>query len=275
MRVSELINIVYFLFLAVLAALRPLTPARRLGIILTGATAAGLSWFADVTGRFAGPFLSSVFRDWLPAPLFLVAYWTAGLFFTGPNEKLQSALIRLDRKILGIGGSGSPGRVRSRFVAGCLELAYLFCYPLLPMGLAVLYAAGMRHQADALWTVVLPSVYLCYATLPFAQTLPPRVLRNEGPPLMPKTLVTRLNLQILHYGSIQANTFPSAHVATAVSVSLVLLHLAPLAGIAFFGVSICIGFAVVLGRYHYAVDAVLGAAVAVAVFLIYLAFQRG
>jgi len=266
MRPAEVMNIVFFSYLLVMAWVRPLTAGKRVRATLTAAAAIGVFWSMQPVGRRL-PFLpSSIIRDWLPAPLFLVAYWTAGLFFASANERLQSRLIRFDRTVLGRMGRDSIHKT----VARLLEFAYLLCYPLLPVGLGVLYIARMRRCADEFWTVVLAAAYLCFAVLPFAQTLPPRMLASGGGPVLPPTKMRAFNLWILRHGSIRANTFPSAHVATAFSVSLVLLHLVPLAGIVFLGISLCIAIAAVLGRYHYAADALIGAAVAAAVFLIYL-----
>ena len=57
-----------------------------------------------------------------------------------------------------------------------LELAYLMVYPLIPLGLATLYIAGMQHNADYYWVVVLLATYTCFAVTPFVPALPPRVL---------------------------------------------------------------------------------------------------
>ena len=75
------------------------------------------------------------------------------------------------------------------------------------------------------------------------------------------------NRWILKHGSIHAISFPSAHVASAFAVALALLRFAPAFGLVFLFVSIWIALGAVVGRYHYALDALLGAATALAVFL--------
>ena len=74
-----------------------------------------------------------------------------------------------------------------------------------------------------------------------------------------------MNLWILKYGSIQAISFPSAHVASALAVSLVLLRFVPIAGLVFLVISFWIAVAAVIGGYHYAIDVLLGAAMALIV----------
>jgi len=236
-------------------------------------TAVGVAVIGLVSGvklldQVLSPLSASVIRDWLPAPLLLVAYWTAGLFFVAPNEKLQNRLIQLDRKALGrLKGYPAGARVHP-WMATYFELTYLLCYSLLPFGIGALYIARLGRHADEFWTIVLSSTYLCYVALPFAQTLPPRILMTRKESILPPTTVRDLNLWILCHGSIQVNTFPSAHVAMAFSVSLALLRFLPQAGIAFLWMSVSIAIGAVLGRYHYAADVCIGAAVAIAVFLI-------
>jgi membrane-associated phospholipid phosphatase len=76
-----------------------------------------------------------------------------------------------------------------------------------------------------------------------------------------------LNQWLHRHGSIHAISFPSAHVASALAVSLVLLRFVPFAGLLFLIVSVWIAVAAVVGRYHYALDVLLGAVVALGTFL--------
>jgi hypothetical protein len=271
MRTAELINLVYFFFLIALAWVRPLAASRRAKATALAVTASAIVWGAQFLGRALQPLPASVIRDWLPAPIFLVAYWTAGLFFTAPNEELQDRLMRFDGKILRRLRQYREGAGVPAWAAVWFELAYHLCYPLVPFGLGVLYLLRMGRYSDGFWTIVLPAAYLCDAALPFLQTIPPRMMQAGEEPVLPATKVREFNVWILRRGSIQANTLPSAHVATAFSVSLVLLYLAPWAGVVFLFVSIGIALGAVLGRYHYAVDALLGAALALVSFLAGLA----
>jgi membrane-associated phospholipid phosphatase len=215
--------------------------------------------------NFLPPLPSSVLRDWLTAVLLQVPYWQAGQFFLAPDEKLQERLAAFDRRLL---QRLLPDHATlwSKAFALYVEIAYLAVYPLVPLGLAVLYFAHQRHYADYYWTVVLLAMYPCYATTPFVQALPPRVF-SDTTSAIPETRLRRLNLQILRHASIQAVTFPSAHVAAAVAASLVLLRLAPLEGLAFALVALSIAVGAVAGRYHYAADVLWGALLGLAVFV--------
>src|SRR5262249_28162769 len=136
------------------------------------------------------------------------------------------------------------------------ELAYLMTYALIPAGLAVLYWAGRRHYADYYWAVVLMATYVCLAITPFVPALPPRVVTGYAQRLR-SSRVRSLNQRILSQASIQAITFPSAHVAAATAASLVLLELVPWVGLVFAWLGISISVAAIVGGYHYVADVLL------------------
>jgi membrane-associated phospholipid phosphatase len=135
---------------------------------------------------------------------------------------------------------------------------------MVPAALGALYLLHGRGQADQFWTVVLAATYTCYLMVPFIQTMPPRSLAGTDPFAPLPGPVRTLNLFILRRASIQMNTFPSAHVASSLACALVLLRVSVPVGIVFLIIAISIALGAVLGRYHYAADAILGATVALA-----------
>jgi membrane-associated phospholipid phosphatase len=181
---------------------------------------------------------------------------------------MQNRLLAFDRWLLPR-TSAKSGTERNS-IGFLLEMAYLFCYPLLPLGLTAIYAAGLRDKVNGFWLVVLIATYLCYAITPFVPAFPPRSIINEQPvgsaPAKAANKGRIFNLFILQHGSIHAISFPSAHVASAFAIALVLLHYAPLIGAAFLIIAILISLGAVIGRYHYALDVLLGAATALIVF---------
>jgi membrane-associated phospholipid phosphatase len=268
MRNSEWIQAGFAAILALVAWIRPLEPARRKAITIFAVAAIAVVALARLSVYVLGPEASSILRDWLPVPLTLIPYWQTGQFFKGPDEKTQSWLVASDRAILGF-------FARSGFRFGpiarlTMEWAYALCYGLAFFGLVVLYAAGLRRETDVYWTLVLIPTYLCYAATPFFPALPPRSLRTE--PARTQTTKSRVfNLWLLKYGSIQAISFPSAHAACAMAISLVLLRDLPIAGLVCLVISFWISVAAVVGGYHYAIDVILGAALAL---VFYLAWQH-
>jgi membrane-associated phospholipid phosphatase len=220
---------------------------------------------ARSTAIFLPPLYVSVLRDWLTVALFLVPYWQTGQFFQGPNHRIEERLLAFDRWLMPR-AAGTSGTARTGFGL-ILELSYLFCYPLVPLGLLALYVAGQRDHVSSFWLVVLVATYLCYAITPFVPAYPPRDLAGSEPARAQTGKARIFNRWILKHGSIHAISFPSAHVASTFAVSLALMRFTPLFGLIFLFISVWISLGAVIGRYHYALDVLLGAVTALAVFL--------
>ena len=278
MRMTEQIQLGFALVFAVVAwgtmlRMRPL-PIRRRWVVTALAGVAALVFavlHAARTHVRADHY--AVLLDIVTIALFLVPYWQTGQFFTVPNEKIQSRLLAIDQRLLPH-ASATSGTGRG-IVGLVLEMAYLSCYPLVPMGLIAVYAAGLRDKVEGFWLVLLVATYLCYAVTPLVPAYPPRSLLGA----MDTSTLTRddaankgrlLNRLILKHGSIHAISFPSAHVASAFAIALVLLYYAPLLGLVFLAIAVMISLGAVIGRYHYALDVILGAVTALAVFLVCL-----
>jgi membrane-associated phospholipid phosphatase len=271
MRASEWIQIVFALGIGLLAWMRPLGTRRRLRIALLAVIVPA----AILIARFAlGGFAGSVVRDWLPAALLLIPYWQAGQFFTGPDARIQKWLAQTDEEALHvvrrIVGSGENGRWARYF-----ETAYLMCYPLVPIGMAVLYLGHHRAAADFYWIVVVLASDICFAVTIFVPAMPPRLV-PEGAAEFAVTAnkVRKLNLEVLNRGSIQAITFPSAHVASTTAVALVLIRFLQVTGAIFLVIAASIAIGAFLGRYHYFLDVALGALEALIVFMVCISVFR-
>ncbi len=266
---TEWISLAYFSFFILLAWFRPLSGMQRtritmmggLGIILVVAAA-----FADEMARFAA---APTIRNLLPALLMVLAYWQSGCFYVTPNRRLQERLLEIDRRIaFPFGKLHRSGRIR-RLIFGYLEIAYLFCYPMVPLGIGILYLLKMESYSQDFWLMVLPPSYFCYAVVAFVQTLPPRVLEKGMPAVFPDCgKIRAFNIGIIRHAGIQVNTFPSAHAAASMAVALALLPLAPIAGWILVWIAVSIALAAVAGRYHFSADVFLGTAIAVIWFLL-------
>jgi membrane-associated phospholipid phosphatase len=245
MRTAELVNLAYFSVFTVLALVWGLPASSRIKAVLIGLAGLGLN---QVAARTDG-----ILRDWLPVPLMALAYWQSGCFFQKANPRLQAIFESSERRIL---------RLLPVDLAACahtwlgtlLELAYVFCYPIVPLGLTALYLAGFKNAADDYWTVVLLSAYPCYVLLPFIQLLPPRLVERRDQTGHANGVFRRLNLWLVRQVTHEANTFPSGHVAASAAIALVLLWFTPAAGVVFSVIAAGIAAGCVVGRYHYAID---------------------
>ncbi|RZU42048.1 phosphatase PAP2 family protein [Edaphobacter modestus] len=274
MRTSEWIQIGFAVVFSIAAwatgfTSRPL-PLRRRWIVT------GLAAFAVVAvalvhlcASYLSPEQFLILLDGLTVTLFLVPYWQTGQFFLKPNPQIQDRLMAFDRWLLpGIAAKSGTERNSVGFI---LEMAYLSCYPLVPLALAAVYLAGLRAKVDGFWLVLLVSTYLCYAITPLVPAFPPRSVTGDQPaakePLKKANKGRLFNGWILHHGSIHAISFPSAHVASAFAIAFTLLYYAPWIGLIFLVIAILISLGAVVGRYHYALDVLLGAVTALIVFL--------
>jgi membrane-associated phospholipid phosphatase len=224
---------------------------QRRRVVITGIALVGVAII--IAFRF------SVIRDFLPLTFIPFAYFQTGQFVLPLHNKFQSWLELVDQKFI----FRLPRPVMLLF-----ELAYVCCYPLVPAGMFALYLSGNAQFATEFWNAVLPPAYLCYATFPFIQTLPPRAIEARVPWEPHYTVMRKLNAFVLRHVSTGSNTFPSGHVAASVAVSLELLVRAPHVGIVFLLIALCIAAGAFFGRYHYSVDVVIGAFLALISFAV-------
>ncbi|MCI0415815.1 phosphatase PAP2 family protein [bacterium] len=246
MRTSEWICFAFLALFLVLGLIRTLPPRQRIRVMTLGICGMLLIWLGTIF---------TVLRDWIPALLMLFVYWQGGSFFSKTNEKLQAYLERFDQRLF----AKLPVPVNLFW-----EIAYFFCYPLVPGAIATLYALNLRNQVDFFWTIVLPPTFLCHIVVSLYQTYPPWKFRDVS---LPGSL-RKMNFLVIQHASIQVNTFPSAHVAASVAIALAMLQIHWIAGLVFLFLAISITVSTVMGRYHYAADAVLGIFLALGWFVI-------
>jgi len=270
LRAAEWINVLAFPAFIALAWGRPnLGLVRRATITTIGVAALAITLIAALLlPRLVAPLPASVTRDWIPYLLLLMFYWQAGQFVTHTDFSVEARLQSLDGALVAPLLEWCARLSVGTWILAYLELAYLFCYASLPLGLATLYLLRQGRNAGHFWTVVLLAAYASYGALPFLQTRPPRVLGEKWSEPLLSGRVRALNFWILRHASIHANTCPSAHVASTTACALVLLRLTPLwVGLLFLFIAVSIALGAVAGRYHYAADAFLGVLVASAAFL--------
>ena len=249
------VSLPYFAYIAVAAVLVPgLRWRGRLRAIFIAAVALELTVLASRADAF-----------WLrlvvaPPLVLILGYYASGALWTGPMPAIERFLAACDRAL-------RVKEIASRLphqVIVILELAYAGVYPLIPIALAVHLWFSPSADANRFWTVILVTDYICFAALPWIQTRPPRAIETEGPW---SHGLRSFNLAFLSRASHGVNTVPSGHAAEALAAAL-LASDAPLpVAAAMWTAAMAISAGAVFGRYHYAVDAIAGWLVAVAVFL--------
>jgi membrane-associated phospholipid phosphatase len=256
-RASETLQLAYFAACAALACVRPLPAARRLQI---AAIAAPMIAAIIALARYGG----SNVRDWAPAAGVLAGYYASGRFFVRPSPRVEAWLMAWDRRLL-----GDPATRFARWpraLLAYLEIVYMGCFLLVPAGFGALAAAGRSDLADRYWTIVAGAEFGAFAPLTMIQTRPPWLVERK--PVLADRAVHRAAAQMVERFTIHANTFPSGHVAGSLAVAFALLGPLPWLAAAAFVLAISIAVATVVGRYHYMIDGVAGAALAGAVWTI-------
>ncbi len=257
MRASEWIVCGYFAYLIVLARIQPLSASRRNRVLVVGVVCIGLVF---VLSQLRLQLPMRIARDWVPCIYLLQGYWMSGLFFRRPMPAVEDRLLRLDGRLLAAVRLDAVVRRTPAPVLELLELAYLCAYPLVPAALALVYGAGLRGQADEYWTPVLLAAFACYGVLPWIQTRPPRAIEPPGAMDQRRLALRRLNRVVLDRASVQVNTFPSGHAATAIAAALAAGELMPALVLPLHAAAGAVAVSTVVGRYHYAADTVLGVA---------------
>lgn len=247
-------SVLFFAFVIAMAALMPRLPSRR-RLLAAGGALLGL---AACAAAALAPYRTFTHELLLPPLLLLGAYWTSGLLFTTPMLRVERAFCAIDSR-LGIDGYAAS---TPRWMAELLEVAYAGVYPVIPIALAIHELLTPAPDVARFWTVILVTDFICFGVLPWIRTRPPRAFLAPPPW---QSRVRAFNLRLLGTASIQVNTFPSGHAAEAAAAAI-LVASAPwpfVASMSLAAALICAG--AVLGRYHYAVDAVAGVAVAIVV----------
>lgn len=265
MRTSEWLLLGYLAYLLMIAVTRPVPGVRRgrlvVCILAIGALAVSLAAAPRV-------WLTGFARNWLPLLYIFVCYHLSNALFVPPHEGAEALFARFDRWVRRLVDLPRMMAQAPRLVVEFLELSYFGYYAALPIGYLALVVAGHGGQADRYWTLVLLAQFPCFALLPWVRTRPPWALETPGPMDQRPLLVRRLNRFVISHASIHFNTFPSSHTAGTLATCLGVMALSPATGLALFVLSVCVAVATIVGRYHYAGDAIAAVATALAAWAV-------
>jgi membrane-associated phospholipid phosphatase len=310
--IAEQVALAFFVYITLAAFVFHLA-VRDLGLIVTLNAVTLGTLMALRRNRQRAPWLAAA-ADLFPALLILVAYRESGLLLTpDPAHHLDYVFIQWDRVLLQNHFIQALLQAGTPWLQHYLELAYLLCYPLVPLGVAAIHYASQRSAAgemcsngmdnvappswrhlpagcrryssepaaargkramDDFWAAVLLATLFCFAVYPFFPLTPPRVLFADVPGPHVAPLLRKWNFWLLDHYSVQVCLFPSGHVAAVTAVALAVRKHAPRLGALFLFLAASVALATVYGRYHYAADAVAGALVGVAAYLASQAIQH-
>lgn len=258
LRPSEWVLVLYFSYTALLTQVFRLPAMECLASLAVPVLLFSLAYLDSFNPRR----WSSMFRDWAPSPLVLVAYWQLN-WFQSPRhlEDLEQVWLTWDRMILSNFGLRAGIESLGPLFPYILELSYVLMYTIPPLSVAALYIIRRRDRVDAFLFPFLLGTLSAYALLPYFPSGSPRV---EHPLLDQPNITTiwrHFNIWILSRGDIQTSVFPSGHVTASFSAAFAMMLALPERK--WFGrflmmMAVLISIATVYGRYHYAADGFAG-----------------
>jgi membrane-associated phospholipid phosphatase len=239
----------FFVALAVAALAAPASRRRRAQVALLSAVIA--------IGVIAASQAGEAIRGWLGHAYLVAGYWIPALLISSdPPGRFESWLVRTDEWCRRFAIGPPP------WATSILELSYLLCYVLVPVAFVLVWVNGTMTDVDQFWTAVLLSGFLCYASLPWLISRPPRTLNAAAVETAGLRGVNEFVLKRVSHGM---NTFPSGHVAVSMAAALEVMAVSRPAGTVLLAIATAIAAGAVLGRYHYALDVVVGAMLGITV----------
>jgi membrane-associated phospholipid phosphatase len=146
-----------------------------------------------------------------------------------------------------------------------LHLGYLSYYFILAGAPLGLWLTGRHAAAAETALAMMVAFYVCYAVFLFFPVAGPRYLfpmaENAATAIAPAVFTHRL----LEQGSAWGTAFPSSHVAVSLVAACEAWRSWRPLGAVLVPAAVLLAFGTVYGQFHYAVDALAGAGVAVAV----------
>jgi len=209
-------------------------------------------------GRFAG--------DWYPMLLLGAFYAEVGVLNIDVGYHHDLAIQRLEQWVFGSQVSYRWIReMPSPALSWVLHTCYLAYYAILYASPLGLWLTGRRDAARFTIFAVVVTFYLCFVVFLFFPVTGPRYALALADNPATRVWAARAAQWVLDQGDSWGAAFPSSHVAGAVVATLCALRFWRPLGLVLLPLTLGMVFSVVYGQFHYAVDALGGLVVAVAV----------
>jgi membrane-associated phospholipid phosphatase len=255
-------------YLAITAALIAILGTALPGRVWLIATHLSLSGMLLILNRARPPAgILRVMRDWHPLALFPLLYKEVELLAPVLGDwRLTAAIPSWEAALF----AGQPSLYLSERLAFVPLSEYLhFCYLsyVIVIPSVAAYWYGSRREAAfgellLLLSAVLLGSYLFFILLPVDS--PYYLSQRLGPPLSGHFFFDLVH-QVSARGGARGGAFPSAHVSGAVVVSLVAWRHQRRLAYLLIPIAVSVMIATVYGRFHYVLDSLAGAALAIAV----------
>ena len=222
--------------------------------------------FTDESTLFPLRFL----RDWYPLSTIALFYFEMGKLTQMVFQRyFDDTVIRWEKWVFkGMPSLDLSSRFPSVLLSETLHLCYFSYYIIAVFLAAWLYFSGRIgpfQETVFAETLTFNLSLLCY---PFLPTTGPRYLfeKIQGP--LSKGFFFKLTHAIVSRGSSKGTAFPSSHVSLSVIVLLYALRYDSIAFLILLPMCVGLTLSTIYGRFHYAIDALVGAVLGGVVFSI-------
>lgn len=226
--------------LAALALLMP--PARRAGPV----------------GRFVG--------DWYPLLIVFALYTEVGLVNLADGRAYDRIVLGWEQALFGL----QPAREWIRWspsvwLSWVLHLCYLAYFPITAGAPLALWISGRGAAMRRTVATITATFYLCYMTFLLFPVVGPRLVFPAADNAATRTLIAQLTAGLLESAAAWGTAFPSSHVAVAVAATAAALREWRVLGLVLVVPTTLLALGSVYGQFHYAVDALAGLGLGLAV----------
>lgn len=239
-------------------------------LIVRAAVIAGIVSLTFVQGDLPQPW--QFIRDWYPLSTIALFYFEMGkltqLVF---HRFFDDAIIRWEKQVFrGMPSIELSDKFPSVLLSESLHLCYFSYYVIAVFLAAWLYFQGKTvdfQETVFAETLTFNLSLLCY---PFIPAAGPRYHFDKIEGKLASGFFFRLTHAILSTGSSKGTAFPSSHVSLSVIVLLCAFRYDTTAFLILLPFCTGLTLGTVYGRFHYAIDALAGAVLAVLLFIIML-----
>jgi PAP2 superfamily len=204
--------------------------------------------------------------DWYPLLILMVLYTEVGLANLADGRAYDRLVLGWEQAIFGF----QPAREWIRaypsvWLSWLLHLGYLAYYPIFLAPPLAFWLTG-RHEAMRLAiTTIAITFYLCYLTYLLFPVVGPRHVFPAAENVATRTAIALFPARFLEHVAAWGAAFPSSHVAVAVAATVIALRDWRSLGLALAIPTTLLALGSVYGQFHYALDALAGLAVGLAV----------
>jgi PAP2 superfamily protein len=213
---------------------------------------------AGPVGRFVG--------DWYPLLIVTALYTEVGLVNLSDGWLYDRTVLGWEQALFGF----QPAREWIRrspsvWLSWILHLGYLSYYVIVIAAPLALWLAGQREAMQRAVMTITVTFYLCYTAFVVFPVVGPRHVFPAADNAATQTAIAHLTARFLDQAAAWGAAFPSSHVAVAVAATATALREWRALGLTLVIPTTLLTLGSVYGQFHYAVDALAGLVVGLAV----------